>query len=66
MRKLAAHFNPVAAGNNSASVDNRIALNLIDDPDRIASVLRTAAGEKAMTVVLSRNPGKFRQILGLG
>jgi tape measure domain-containing protein len=48
-----------------ASVDNRIALNLIDDPDRIASVLRSPAGEKAFTAVISRNPQKFRQLLGV-
>jgi TP901 family phage tail tape measure protein len=65
MRQIAANFSPAAAG-GSTSVDNRIALNLIDDPERIASVLRTAAGEKAMTIMLSRNPKKFRQILGLG
>jgi hypothetical protein len=40
-------------------------LNLIDDPDRIASVLRSPAGEKAFTVVISRNPQKFRQLLGV-
>lgn len=49
----------------STTVDNRLQLNLIDDPARIASVIGSPAGEKALTVLLSRNPTKFRQLLGL-
>lgn len=55
-----------AAGASSTTLNNRLALNLIDDPDRIAGVLRSPAGEKAFTVLLSRNPQKFRQLLGVG
>lgn len=54
-----------AAPSADTTVDNRIAINLIDDPERIAGVLRSPQGEKALTVMLSRNPAKFRQLLQL-
>ncbi|WP_286875866.1 MULTISPECIES: tape measure protein [unclassified Marinimicrobium] len=47
----------------SAQVANNINLNYIDDPDRIASYMRGRAGEEAITVMISRNPQKFRQLL---
>ncbi|MDR0674098.1 MAG: hypothetical protein LBF93_10720, partial [Zoogloeaceae bacterium] len=65
LRALAASWNPVSATAGNTSVDNRIALNLFDDPARIAEVIRSPAGEKAFTVLLSRNPQKFRQLLGV-
>lgn len=55
-----------AGGSGSTTLNNRLALNLIDDPERIAGVLRSPQGEKAFTVLLSRNPQKFRQLLGVG
>ena len=58
---------PTTAGQSGATtVSNQLSLNLIDDPERIASVLSSSRGEAAFTVLLSRNPGKFRQILGVG
>lgn len=60
----AASYNPPAV-NNSTTVDNRLALNLIDDPARIAEVMGSRQGEQAFTVLLSRNPGKYRQLLGV-
>lgn len=60
----AASFAP-ASFNHSTTVDNRLALNLIDDPDRIASVMGSKQGEKAFTVLLSRNAAKYRQLLGV-
>jgi phage-related minor tail protein len=54
---------PAAGG--STTLQNSLALNLIDDPERIASVLGSPRGEKAFTVMISRNPQKFRQILGV-
>ncbi|MDR2365118.1 MAG: hypothetical protein LBD68_04585, partial [Zoogloeaceae bacterium] len=65
LRALAANWNPQPAANTNTSVDNRIALNLFDDPARMAETIRSRAGEKAFTVLLSRNPQKFRQILGV-
>lgn len=50
---------------SSTTVDNRLALNLVDDPARIAEVMGSKQGEQAFTVLLSRNPGKFRQLLGV-
>ncbi|WP_287916079.1 phage tail length tape measure family protein [Comamonas sp.] len=60
-----ANFTPAAVNVGGSTVDNRLQLNLIDDPDRIASVVGSPKGEAAFTVMLSRNPGKFRQLLGV-
>ncbi|CDM42384.1 tape measure protein [Ectopseudomonas oleovorans] len=49
----------------SSMIQNSQTFNLIDSPERIASVLQTRAGEDALTVVLSRDPAKFRSILHL-
>ncbi|MFS4551371.1 phage tail length tape measure family protein [Comamonas resistens] len=59
-------FKPadVAVKSGDTTVDARLALNLIDDPERIAGIMASKHGEKALTVLLSRNPAKFRQILG--
>ena len=60
-----ANFTPAAVNVGGSTVDNRLQLNLIDDPERIASVIGSPKGEAAFTVMLSRNPGKFRQLLGV-
>lgn len=58
------NFKPAApVSGGSTTVDNQQAFYLVDDPDRIAQVLSSSKGEKAMTVLLSRNAAKFRQIL---
>lgn len=53
------------AKNMSTTLNNKIALNLIDSPERIAEALNTPAGTEALTVMLSNDPAKFRQILGI-
>lgn len=60
----AASYSPPSISNRT-TVDNRLALNLIDDPQRIAQVMGSRHGEQAFTVLLSRNPGKYRQLLGV-
>lgn len=47
----------------SAEVSNKFNFNLIDDPERISSAMRSRAGEEAISVMISRNPQKFRQLL---
>ena len=60
------NFKPATpAMGGSTTVDNQQAFYLVDDQDRIAEVLASSKGEKAMTVLLSRNAAKFRQILEL-
>ncbi|MDI3489557.1 MAG: hypothetical protein PWP11_834 [Thauera sp.] len=54
-----------APGALSATLHNKQVFNLIDSPDRIASVLNSPAGAEAFTVMLSRDPAKFRSILGI-
>lgn len=54
---------PAAAFN--ATVQTSQTFNLIDDPQRIADAFNTPAGEEAITVMISRNPGKFRSLLGV-
>lgn len=62
-----ANFQPATVNVGGSTVDNRLQLNLIDDPDRIASMaFGSRQGEEAFTVMLSRNPAKFRQLLGVG
>ena len=55
--------SPVSGG--STTLDNQQNFFLVDDPERIASYMASKEGEKALTVLISRNPGKFRQILGM-
>ncbi|MDR3055265.1 MAG: tape measure protein [Zoogloeaceae bacterium] len=64
-RLSATNIQPVSVSGGNTSVDNKIALNLFDDPSRMADVISSPQGEKAFTVLLSRNPQKFRQILGV-
>ena len=67
MRDLALSFKPqtITTGGNT-SVDNKLNFQLIDDPSRAAyNAFRTKEGEKQFTIMLSRDPAKFRQILGL-
>lgn len=60
------NFKPAApASGGSTTVDNKLLLNLFDDPSRIADVMASATGDKAFTVLLSRNPAKYRQLLGV-
>lgn len=47
----------------SATLRNSQTFNLIDSPERIAEALQTRAGEEAFTVMLSRDPAKFRSLL---
>jgi tape measure domain-containing protein len=54
-----------ASPNITNEISNKLQLNLIDDPARLAEVITTPEGQEALTVVLSRNAGKFRQVLGL-
>ena len=61
-----ANFQPATVNVGGSTIDNRLQLNLIDDPDRIASMaFGSRKGEEAFTVMLSRNPAKFRQLLGV-
>jgi phage-related minor tail protein len=54
-----------ASPNVTNEINNKLQLNLIDDPARMAEVITTPEGQEALTVVLSRNAGKFRQVLGM-
>lgn len=54
-----------AVGAGTGNIEQRLHFNLIDDPRRIAEALNTPAGHEAITVMLSRDPAKFRQILGV-
>ncbi|WP_349569374.1 phage tail length tape measure family protein [Azotobacter salinestris] len=49
----------------STTVKNAINLNLVDSPERIASILNTPPGVEAFTVMLSNDPARFRSILGI-
>ncbi|MCK9987649.1 MAG: hypothetical protein AzoDbin1_04121 [Azoarcus sp.] len=55
--------DPAAA--MSATLHNKQIFNLIDSPERIAGALNSPAGHEAFTVMLSRDPAKFRSILGI-
>lgn len=54
---------PVMGGNTT--VDNKLQVNVFDDPQRIADHMASRAGDAAFTVLMTRNPAKYRQILGL-
>lgn len=56
---------PEPAAAFSATVPVNQTFNLIDDPQRITQALQTRAGEEAITVMLSKDPAKFRTILGM-
>jgi hypothetical protein len=46
------------------NIENRQQFNLIDDPNRITSALTSPAGVDAVEIILSRNPARYRQIIG--
>ena len=49
----------------ATTLHNQQVFNLVDDPNRILDVLGSKQGERVMTVLISRNPQKFRQLLGV-
>lgn len=51
--------------NMSATLKNHQTFNLIDSPERMSEAMKTPPGVEALTVVLSNDPAKFRQILGV-
>lgn len=54
------------ARNLSATLKNNMTFNLIDDPKRIAdAAYGSLAGQEAFTVMLSRDPARYRSILGI-
>lgn len=53
------------AKNMSATLKNHQTFNLIDSPERMSEAMKTPPGVEALTVVLSNDPAKFRQILGV-
>lgn len=55
-----------AMGNNPTTVDNAINLMLVDDPDRIAdAAFGSRRGQESFMVMLSRDPAKYRSVLGI-
>lgn len=48
-----------------ATLNNKQNFYLVDDPNRIGDVMSGPIGNEAIAVAISREPGKFRQILGL-
>lgn len=48
-----------------ATLNNKQNFYLVDDPQRIGDVMSGPVGNEAIAVAISREPGKFRQILGL-
>lgn len=56
---------PQPAPAMAAQVDNNFQFNLIDDPQRMADVLQTPQGRKSFEVLISSDPAKFRQLLGV-
>lgn len=60
------NFKPAApAMGGSTTLANQQNFYLVDDPERIASMIGSKEGEKAIAIMISRNPGKFRQLLGV-
>lgn len=53
------------AKESSTTLKNSQNFYLIDDPQRIGDVMSGPVGNEAIAVAISREPGKFRQILGL-
>lgn len=51
--------------NMSATLTNQQDFYLIDDPQRIADVFNSPRGSDAMAVVISKDPARFRAVLGL-
>lgn len=49
----------------AATVTNSQSFYLVDSPERIGSIINSPVGHEAVTVMLSRDPAKFRSILGI-
>ncbi|MBB2775053.1 UNVERIFIED_ORG: phage-related minor tail protein [Comamonas terrigena] len=60
-----ANFQPATVNVGGSTVQNKQNFYLLDDPDRIAAAMGSSKGEQAITVMISRNPGKFRSLLGV-
>lgn len=56
---------PEPASAFSATLQNSQNFYLIDDPKRVTEMFNTPAGEEAIAVMISRDPAKFRSILGV-
>ncbi len=53
------------AKNMSTTLNNQQVFNLVDSTERMSEAMKTPPGVEALTVVLSNDPAKFRQILGI-
>ncbi|MCS7555617.1 tail length tape measure protein, partial [Pseudomonas aeruginosa] len=53
------------AKNLSATLKNNQNFYLVDDPSRIGDVMAGRYGDEAMVLHISRDPQKFRQLLGI-
>ncbi|WP_182852419.1 tape measure protein [Metapseudomonas otitidis] len=53
------------AASMSATLKNSQNFYLVDDPQRIADVLSGPAGRESLVIAMSREPAKFRSILGI-
>ncbi|WP_236233746.1 tape measure protein [Pseudomonas tohonis] len=53
------------AASMSATLKNSQNFYLIDDPQRIADVVSGPAGRESLVIAMSRDPAKFRSILGI-
>jgi tape measure domain-containing protein len=63
---LARGWRPAEApARAAATVDNKIQVNLFDDPSRLADYFKTPAGTKVFRGILARDPAGFRAILGV-
>ncbi|HCF1784964.1 TPA: hypothetical protein NOE97_006147, partial [Pseudomonas aeruginosa] len=51
--------------NLSATLKNNQNFYLVDDPSRIGDVMAGRYGDEAMVLHISRDPQKFRQLLGI-
>lgn len=62
---LAASRLQEPAKNLSATLKNNQNFYLVDDPSRIGDVMAGRYGDEAMVLHISRDPQKFRQLLGI-
>ncbi len=62
---LAASRLQEPAKNISATLKNNQNFYLVDDPSRIGDVMAGRYGDEAMVLHISRDPQKFRQLLGI-
>ncbi|MCL2076645.1 MAG: hypothetical protein FWH15_09490, partial [Betaproteobacteria bacterium] len=66
MRDITMNWKPEQVSMGNTNVDNKLQFQFIDDPARAAyNAFRTKEGVKQFTIMLSRDPQKFRQILGV-